>query len=222
MRPANGAPTRPAPGWGCSARAEVYVWVWRRSSLLLPARQSIRSSVRPSSRLPLPEDRSAEPLADCGCQAALERSSSPERQPITALLRGASGPRRGAARQVPEPKGEAAGRVQAWRGGDPPRWTGSGLPSEDLLDSGEELAWRLGERPADGSLAGDPASRNSVEGAVASESRSPLRVGIASIILLPDNLLLKANELNLASPSLSALPGPTFFLKTPAAYLPHS
>lgn len=54
MRPANGAPTRPGPGWGWSARAEVYVWVWRRSSLLPPARQSIRSSGSPSSRLPLP------------------------------------------------------------------------------------------------------------------------------------------------------------------------
>lgn len=154
MRPANGAPTRPGPGWGWSARAEVCVWVWRRSSLLPPARQSIRSSGRPSSRLPLPEDRSAQPLADCGCQAALEQSSSPERQPIIALLRGASGPRRGAARQVPEPKGESAGRARAWRGGDPPRQTGSGLPSKDLLDSEEELAWRLGERPAAGTQTG--------------------------------------------------------------------
>lgn len=92
---------------------------------------SCRPRVNPSdsqSVLPrvYPSRRTARlSLADCGCQAVLEPSSSREPQPITALLRGASGPRRGATRQVPEPKGESAGRAQAWRGGDPPRWTGS-------------------------------------------------------------------------------------------------
>lgn len=54
------------------------------------ARQCVLPPVCPSR----PRDRSAQPLADCGCQAAPEPSTSPEPQPIAALPRGASGPRR--------------------------------------------------------------------------------------------------------------------------------
>lgn len=89
----DGAPKRRALGWKGSVRAAV--WARRRSCLQPPARQSISSSVCLSSCLPLPNPRpSAQPLTHCGCQAALQPSTSPEPQPIAALHRGASGPRR--------------------------------------------------------------------------------------------------------------------------------
>lgn len=101
-------------------------------------RQSVLPRVCPSRRTaPLS-------LEDCGCQEVLEPSFSPEPQPITALLRGASGPRRGAARQVPEPKGESAGRAQAWGGGDPPRWTRSRPALQEPAELGGKAGLAIG------------------------------------------------------------------------------
>lgn len=83
----------------------------------------------------------------------------------------------------------------------PPRtdWTlRKSLPGDRVRNQ------RLGRNP---SLASDPASRNSAEGT--SESRCHLHIRIDSTFL-PDNLLIKTNEVNLASsPCLSASAGPT-------------
>ena len=68
------------------------------ASVLPPAPSaSIHQPVSPSFLASAPPEagyRSAKPLAHCGCQAAPEPSTSPEPQPIGALPRGASGPRR--------------------------------------------------------------------------------------------------------------------------------
>lgn len=65
------------------------------SVLRPPVRQSISSSIRPSSRMPLPGRRPPSP-ASCRLQLSSGAGAElqPQAQPIAALPQGASGPRR--------------------------------------------------------------------------------------------------------------------------------
>lgn len=139
-------PKRPAPG-GAGRRG-------RRSGLgggpPSAARQCISSSARPSSRPPLPGRLpSAQPLADCGCQTVPSPVPAAA-QPIGALPRGASGPRRaGRPRRCLHGKENRPGGRSgpSGRGEDPPAPTGSGPALRGRADPGEERA-RWCVRPA--------------------------------------------------------------------------
>lgn len=87
------------PGWRWCARAAV--WVWRRSSPCRPrVNPSVRQSVLPRVRRSREGDCSAQPLADCGCQAMLEPCPAPSRS---------QSPRLPAAPQDPSERGGQGG-----------------------------------------------------------------------------------------------------------------
>lgn len=174
---------RPGPeaagsGWGGNARAAVSAR--RRSSL---RRASEHQSVSPSFLpRPLPARRPpAQPPADCGCQTG--PSPSRRRQPIAALPRGASGPRRagrpGRCLRGKETRGRTLG---AWRGEDPPGPAGSGPALRGLAGPRGRAGVAMAEDPQPRRrprAASDRGSRNSAPGVVVPQW-GPLRIRMDS------------------------------------------
>lgn len=148
----SGRQTRPRSGW---LRAEEGAR-GRRSGFGVGPPPATRASIhqfvsRPSPPRPLPGRR---PLRSASGRLRLSSGAGAEPQPRASANRRAS-PRRlrtppsGAARQVPAPKGESAGRAQA-RGEVKTRLDGwaASLRCKDRPDSGEERARRRWGRPA--------------------------------------------------------------------------
>lgn len=146
------------------------------SVLRPPVRQSISSSVRPSSRVPLPGRR---PLSPASCRLQLSSGAGAELQP-----KPSQSPRFPEAPQDPAERGGQAGACAERRTG----WAGPGLArwgdtwNDPLRPSAAQIYWtgrkslrrrlcerlRPGRKPLTG---GDGASRNSAAGIVASQSR---------------------------------------------------
>lgn len=144
-------------GRGGSARAAVCVW--RRSSGRPRVNPSARQSVLPPVSPSRVGGRSAQPLADCSCQAAPEPSSCPTSSQSSGFP------------EAPEDPAERGGQASACAEGRPGR-AGPGLARwGDACLGGPAPAPRSKDQldPRNSpSSDGDRASRNNVERGVAS------------------------------------------------------